>query len=365
MSKEKNELEIVLYRPDEIKDYLDQYIIGQDDAKKTLAVAVYNHYKRIIHNYNNPTNDILEKSNAIILGPSGGGKTYMIKKIAELLGVCVSITDASHLSSTGYVGSDVEDCLVGALRACDYDIQRAQVSIVVIDEADKIAKKDAGMSITRDVSGECVQQCFLKMVEGDLVGVPPAGGRKHPEQSLIYLDTTNILFICLGAFVGLDDIIRKRIGSSRIGFGSGDGGFIPDENNRDHVTPADLKAYGLIPEFVGRFPVVTHVDKLDKDALLKILVEPRNSLVKQYKELISMDGIDLRFEDDALEEIADIACGMDTGARALRSVVEKVMEDVMFEAPKMSNEGITEITVTREMVTEKFNNNNKILKKAV
>lgn len=356
-----------LMRPDEIKAYLDQYIVGQEKAKRTLSIAVYNHYKKIIFNSQAVKSDVeLDKSNAIILGQSGGGKTYMIKKIAELLGVGFTIGNASNYTAAGYVGGDVEDCLVGLLRSCNYDLEKAQVGIVVLDEIDKIAKKEAGPSITRDVSGECVQQCFLKMAEGDLVGVPPAGGRKHPEQQLIYLDTRNILFIGLGAFVGLEEVIKKRIGTQRIGFNVEKLEAETTDSLLDKVTPQDLKAYGFIPEFVGRFPVVAHVDKLSIDDLIKILKEPKNSLIKQYTQLLAMDGAKLSFDDDAIREIAEIAYEMETGARGLRSVVEGLMDDIMYSTPKKvaENDGKTvNIRVTADMVKEKYPEHYKKLKK--
>jgi ATP-dependent Clp protease ATP-binding subunit ClpX len=355
MSKEKNDLEIVLYRPDEIKSYLDQYIIGQDEAKKTLSVAVYNHYKRIIHNYDKTRSDVeIEKSNCLICGPTGSGKTAMIKAIAKLLGVGCYIQDLTKVTQAGFVGSDVEECLVGLLRSCDYDIQKAQVSIVILDEADKVAKREAGPSITRDVSGEGVQQSLLKMIEGDVVGVPPAGGRKHPEQALLYIDTTNILFVGIGAFVGLDNIVKKRIGDNRIGFNM-ENTNLSDCDYYKYVTPGDLRDFGFIPEFVGRFPIITSVEKLSVDDLVKILNEPKNSLVKQYTELIAMDGGKLEFEKEALYEIAKEAAELETGARGLRSIIERVMSDIMYEAPKMIDEGKTTITITKEIVKEKIN----------
>lgn len=356
-----------LMRPDEIKAYLDQYIVGQEEAKRTLSVAVYNHYKKIIYNSQTQRTGVeLDKSNTIILGQSGGGKTYMIKKIAELLGVGFTIGNASSYTAAGYVGADVEECLVGLLRSCNYDIQKAQLGIVVLDEIDKIAKKEAGPSITRDVSGECVQQCFLKMVEGDLVGVPPAGGRKHPEQQLIYLDTTNILFIGIGAFVGLEDVIKKRIGAQRIGFNVEKTKINATDDLLSKVTPQDLKNYGFIPEFVGRFPVIAHVGKLGREELVRILKEPKNSLVKQYTELLAMDGANLKFDEDALMEIADIAYDMETGARGLRSVVEKVMDDVMYSTPKnvaANNGKPVDVRITKEMVQDKYPERYKKLRK--
>jgi ATP-dependent Clp protease ATP-binding subunit ClpX len=321
-------------RPDQIKKHLDKYVIGQDEAKKTLAVAVYNHYKRIRH-LNDPDCKVqLDKSNIILLGPTGCGKTLLVKTIAKLLDVPCYIQDCTKLTASGYVGSDVEDCLAGLLRSCNYELEMAKQGIVMLDEGDKIAKKEAGISITRDVSGECVQQSLLKIVEGDLVGVPPMGGRKHPEQPLIYLDTTNILFIVSGAFVGLEDIISRRIGKgvNRIGFTPAEES--KDVNPLDSVTPQDIRDFGFIPEFIGRFPVVTHVNDLDKEALLRILTEPANSITGQYIELLRQDGIDLDFAPEALDAIADAALTTGTGARGLRIIMEKIMRDIMFDAPR-------------------------------
>ena len=342
---------VKLRRPDQIKAWLDRRVIGQDEAKKTLSVAVYNHYKRIMHKDDPECRVRIDKSNIILLGDTGCGKTLLAKSIAELLDVPCYIQDTTKLTASGYVGSDVEDCLVGLLRQCNYDMDKAQMGIVVLDEGDKIAKREAGPSITRDVSGECVQQSLLKIVEGDLVGVPPMGGRKHPEQPLLYIDTTNILFILSGAFVGLEDIVARRTGadSRRIGFRD-----VPAGEGRprlDEVTPADLKAFGLIPELIGRFPVVTHVEALGMEELLRILTEPKDSLIAQYTELFRQDGIDLRFDGDALAAIADEALSQGTGARGLRLVLERVMRDYMFSAPKdaeVNHAG--ELTITGERI---------------
>ena len=282
-----------LLTPSEIKEYLDQYVIGQEEAKKTLSVAVYNHYKKIINNANFNSVEI-DKSNIILLGNTGSGKTLLVKTIARLLSVPCYIQDCTKITASGYVGSDVEDCLAGLLRSCDYDLDRAQYGIVMLDEGDKIATKGAGPSITRDVSGECVQQSLLKIVEGSLVGVPPAGGRKHPEQPLIYVDTTNILFILSGAFVGLDAIIKDRVGHGRIGFESAlKNNAINDDNVYDFASPQDIREFGFIPEFVGRFPIISHVNKLTEEDLFTILKEPKNALVKQYEQLLAMDNTDL------------------------------------------------------------------------
>lgn len=361
MKKEEERLpEINLKRPDEIKAYLDQFVIGQDEAKKVLSVAIYNHYKRIIYNKKNirsKKNDVtIDKSNILMCGPTGSGKTFMIKTIAKLLNVACYIQDSSKVTASGYVGSDVEECIVGLLRSCDYDMKKAENGIIVLDEVDKIAKKDAGPSITRDVSGECVQQSLLKMVEGDVVGVPPAGGRKHPEQKLLYVDTTNILFIGIGAFVGLEDIVMRRLGSSKIGFKREKKEANKEENPLDSVEPQDMREFGFIPEFIGRFPIITHSVKLEIDDLAKILKDPKNSLIKQYTELLLMDGVKLSFNDDAIQEIAERAYDLGTGARGLRSIMEKIMTDIMYEAPKKHDEGTEEIIITKDIVKEKYSN---------
>ena len=307
-------------RPDQIKGILDRHVIGQDEAKKTLAVAVYNHYKRIRHNDESASKVKIDKSNIILLGGTGCGKTLLVKTIAEALDVPCYIQDCTKLTASGYVGSDVEDCLVGLLRASNYNISKAEMGIVMLDEGDKIAKREAGPSITRDVSGECVQQSLLKIVEGDLVGVPPMGGRKHPEQPLLYVNTKNILFILSGAFVGIEDIIAKRIGKSgsRIGFCTAEEKY-NREGILEEVSAQDLRDFGLIPEFAGRFPIVTHVDSLDEKALERILIEPQNSLISQYCELLREDGIALAFSSKALRAIAREALSMGTGARGLRT----------------------------------------------
>lgn len=345
---------IKLPTPQKIKEYLDQYVIGQDEAKKILSVAVYNHYKRIINQSTRTTDVEFDKSNIIMFGETGSGKTLLVKTIARLLQVPCYIQDCTKITASGYVGSDVEDCLVGLLRSCDYNLEAAQMGIVMLDEVDKISKKEAGPSITRDVSGECVQQSLLKIVEGDLVGVPPAGGRKHPEQQLIYVDTKNILFIASGAFVGLDEIVKKRLGHSRIGFDRGDSIYIDDETARDYVNSEDIKNFGFIPEFIGRFPVITSVKKLTKEDLKTILTEPKNSIIKQYVELLKMDNTDLVFEDDAIDEIANIANTIGTGARALRSIVETIMTDIMYEAPNnIGSSKKKKYVITKKIVTEK------------
>ena len=342
---------IKLRRPDQIKAWLDKHVIGQDEAKKTLSVAVYNHYKRIMHRDDPGCKVNIDKSNVILLGPTGCGKTLMVKKIAEYLDVPCYIQDCTKITASGYVGSDVEDCLVGLLRSCNYDMEKAEHGIVILDEGDKIAKKEAGVSITRDVSGECVQQSLLKIVEGDIVGVPPFGGRKHPEQSLLYVNTKDILFILSGAFVGLDGIVDRRMGRDRKRIGFHDGEAAPEGSNLADVAPEDLREFGMIPEFIGRFPVITYVDPLDKAALKRILTEPKDAIVNQYEELLREDGIDFSVNPDALDAIADEAARLGTGARALRGIMEKVMRDIMFDAPKdAAVHNAAALTLTAETV---------------
>lgn len=351
-----------LPRPDEIKAYLDRYVIGQDEAKKVLSVAVYNHYKRIIQNDSMKNgNDVLDKSNVVMLGETGCGKTYLIKTIAKCLDVPCYIQDCTKITESGYVGSDVEECLVGLLRDCDYDLERTQRGIVVLDECDKLSKQEAGPSITRDVGGVGVQQALLKIVEGDTVGVPPMGGRKHPEQPLIYVDTTNILFIATGAFVGLKEIIEKRLGyKGKIGYGEGDeAGKLPG-STISYATPHDLREYGMIPEFVGRFPVITNVEALSEDDLCEILTKPRNSLVNQYGRMLGFDGLKLSFDKAALHSVAGFAAKLGTGARGLRSIMETVMTETMFEAPKLPP-GST-VHITDKMVIERMQKKYGILK---
>lgn len=355
----ENISDLKLMYPDEIKAYLDQYIIGQDKAKKTLSVAVYNHYKKIMFNQTHGNSNInLDKSNCLILGPTGSGKTFMIQKIAELLKIPMTIIDSNSITQSGYVGSDVEDCIVGLLRASDYNMKATEIGIVVLDEVDKLKKVGVGTSITRDVGGEGTQQALLKMIEGSIVGCPPAGGRKHPEQSLLYVDTKNIMFIGLGAFVGIENIVKGRINESHIGFNANNI-KLNEDDYIDNVTPQDLRDYGMIPEFIGRFPIITNVKKLPEDALVNVLVEPKNSLVKQYQELFRMDGIDLSFDDSALKEIAKIAFTLGTGVRGLRSVIETVMMEAMFNIRSLVADGKTEYTVTKEFVKNNFSKKTK------
>lgn len=337
--------------PREICSFLDEYVIGQDDAKKYLSVAVYNHYKRLAQD--NDDVDI-EKSNIIMVGPTGTGKTLLAKTIARQLDVPFAIVDATVLTEAGYVGEDIESLLVRLLQACDYDVAKAEKGIVFIDEIDKIARKSDNPSITRDVSGEGVQQGLLKLLEGSVVNVPPNGGRKHPEQKMIAVDTKNILFICGGAFDGIERKIAHRLNTHVVGFtGTDTRAKVDRDNYLQYVAPQDLKSFGLIPEIIGRLPVLVHLDPLDRDALLRVLTEPRNSIVKQYEKLFAMDGIKLVFEPETLEFIVDKAIEYKLGARGLRSIVETIMIDPMFESPSSNKK---KLVITRKFAEDKLRN---------
>ncbi len=343
-----------MLKPVEIKNRLDDYVIGQNDAKKALSVAVYNHYKRI-----SSSSDIggdgtrIEKSNIALLGPTGSGKTLLARTLADIIDVPITIADATVLTEAGYVGEDVESILSNLLQAADYDVERAKRGIVYIDEIDKVSRKSDNPSITRDVSGEGVQQALLKILEGTTANIPPKGGRKHPEQSFIQLDTSDILFVCGGAFSGLEEIIAKRLSVSSMGFHSSDQVKFDKKDPKifTHVEPEDLQAFGLIPELIGRLPIICGLEELTKEAMIEILLKPKNAITKQYKKLFDMEGVELEFEEDALEAIVERARKRKTGARGLRSILEDAMLEIMFVIPSMNN--VSRCTITRDTIEKK------------
>ena len=342
---------IVIPKPKEIKEFLDQYIIGQDRVKEKISVAVYNHYKRILHQ--NSSDVEIDKSNVLLLGPTGSGKTMIARTIAKMLNVPFAIADATVLTESGYVGEDVESVLVRLYQNADYDVSKTERGIVFIDEIDKIARKSDNPSITRDVSGEGVQQGLLKLLEDSIVSIPPKGGRKHPDQTLVQINTKNILFICGGAFVGIDKIIANRLNKKTIGFNSPTTNKLTDNDLMKNITPLDLKKFGLIPEILGRLPVITYTDELDSKTLKRILIEPKNALVKQYQELFALDGIKLEFKDSALDMIVEHTINNKLGARGLRGTMENIMNDAMFNLP--SDTSINELIIDKKYVKKMLN----------
>ena len=351
--EEEKRFDYTLLKPKEIKAKLDEYIIGQESAKKVLSVAVYNHFKRI----NMIDNDEIEmqKSNILLIGPTGSGKTLLAQTLAKILNVRLAIADATTVTEAGYVGDDVENVLLKLIKAADYDIELAQRGIIYIDEIDKIARKSENTSITRDVSGEGVQQALLKIIEGTVSSVPPQGGRKHPNQEMIEIDTTNILFIVGGAFAGLENKIKSRLNKKQIGFGlKNDKTELDDMSIFEHVLPEDIRKFGIIPELIGRLPVITALSELNKEALKSILTKPKNAIVKQYKKYFELENVNLEFEEEAIDEIAELALKRKIGARGLRSIIENTMMDLMYEIP--SQENVEKVVVTKELIKEKNEN---------